>query len=129
MVKVWSKAGCVDSAVLNSIEVVDIEEKIVFPNAFTPNLDGPVSGYYDEINVYNDVFYPKYNGKIEQYELKIYSKYGVEVFRSNDINYGWNGYYNNRLMPEGVYVYIVRGMFEGNQKFLLKGDVTLLYRK
>ena len=127
--KVWSAEGCVDSAVIKDIEVVDVDEKIVFPNAFTPNIDGPVSGYYNPASVYNDVFYPKYNGKIEEYELRIYSKYGVEVFKSNNINYGWNGYFNNRLMPEGVYVYIVTVKFENNQKFQFKGDITLLHRK
>ena len=127
--KIWSNNGCTDSAVIKNVQVLDINEKIAFPNAFTPNLDGPVSGYYNPSDIYNDVFYPKYKGKIEKYELRIYSRYGVEVFKSNDILYGWNGYYNNRLMPEGVYVYIVQGMFEGNQKFQLKGDVTLLYSK
>lgn len=126
--KVWSENGCVDSAVLNNIKVVDIKEKIVFPNAFTPNLDGPASGYYNPADVYNDVFYPKYKGEIEDYELRIFSKFGVEVFKSNDISYGWNGYYHNRLMPEDVYVYIVSGKFEGNQKFNFKGNVTLLHK-
>ncbi len=127
--KVWSETGCIDSAVLNNIHVIDINEKIVFPNAFTPNLDGPASGYYNPADVYNDVFYPKYKGEIEEYELRIFSKFGVEVFKSNDVSYGWNGYYQNHLMPEGVYVYIVHGKFEGNQKFNLKGDVTLLHKK
>lgn len=127
--KVWSENGCVDSAVLKNIQVINIKQKIVFPNAFTPNLNGPVSGYYNPSNIYNDVFYPKYKGEIEEYELKIFSKFGLEVFKSNDISYGWNGYYQNRLMPEGVYIYIVRGKFGGNQKFNIKGDVTLLYKK
>ena len=126
--KIWSENGCVDSAVINNIKVVDINEKIVFPNAFTPNMDGPVSGYYNPADVYNDVFYPKYKGEIEEYELRIFSKFGVEVFKSNDVSYGWNGYYHNRLMPEDVYVYIVHGKFEGNQKFSFKGDVTLLHK-
>ncbi|MCF6241823.1 MAG: PKD domain-containing protein [Bacteroidales bacterium] len=127
--KIWSEDGCVDSAVLNNVKVIDINEKIVFPNAFTPNLDGPASGYYNPMDVYNDVFFPKYIGTIEEYELRIFSKFGVEVFKSNDISYGWNGYYQNRLMPEGVYVYIVHGKFEGNQKFSFKGNVTLLHKK
>ena len=128
VLKIWSESGCVDSTVFENIKVVDITDKIVFPNAFTPNINGPVSGYYNPKDIYNDVFYPKTNGKISEYDLRIYSKFGVEVFKSSDIKYGWNGYYHNRLMPEGVYVYILRGKFEGDYLFNIKGDVTLLYK-
>ena len=59
----------------------------------------------------------------------IFSKAGIEIFESTDISYGWNGYYQNRLLPEGVYLYIAAGEFEGGQKFHNKGDITILHIK
>ncbi len=127
--KVWSANNCTDSAVLNNIKVIDTKCKIAFPNAFTPNIDGAASGYYSKTDKYNDVFYPKVNAKVLDYEIRIFSKAGIEVFKSKDIAYGWNGYYQNRLLPEGVYLYIVAGEFEGGQKFYNKGNITILHKK
>lgn len=129
MLKVWSVNNCSDSVVIDNVKVVDSDGKIVLPNAFTPNLDGPSSGYYGRDDYHNDVFHPKTNTKIEDYEIRIYSKAGVEVFKSTEFSYGWNGYYQNRLLPEGVYLYIVYGEFEGGKKFYKKGNVTILHKK
>lgn len=129
MLKVWSENNCSDSAIINNVKVVNSIGKIVFPNAFTPNLDGPSSGYYGRDDYHNDVFHPKTNAKIEKYEIRIYSKAGGEVFRSNEFSYGWNGYYQNHLLPEGVYLYIVSGEFEGGTKFYKKGNLTLLHKR
>jgi len=128
MLKVWSVNNCSDSAIINNVKVVNSDDKIVLPNAFTPNLDGPASGYYGKDN-YNDVFHPKTNATIEDYEIRIYSKAGVAVFKSTEFSYGWNGYYQNRLLPEGVYLYIVYGKFEGGKKFYKKGNVTILHKR
>ena len=127
--KIWTKNDCVDSTVIENIKVVNASGKIVFPNAFTPNTEGSSSGYYSKINYHNDIFYPKANAKVENYEIRIFSKAGVEVFKSTDILYGWNGYYHNRLLPEGVYPYIASGIFEGGQKFYKKGNITILHKK
>jgi len=127
--KVWTENDCMDSTVIENIKVVNASGKIALPNAFTPNTEGPSSGYYSNINYHNDIFYPKANAKIENYEMRIFSKAGVEVFKSTDILFGWNGYYHNRLLPEGVYPYIVSGVFEGGQIFYKKGNVTILHKK
>ena len=129
VLKVKTKNDCIDSAVINNIKVINAKGKIVFPNAFTPNLDGASSGYYSITDKHNDIFYPKTNIKVSNFKIRIFSKAGIEVFKSTDILYGWNGYYQNRLLPEGVYIYIAAGEFEGGQKFHNKGDITILHRK
>jgi len=129
VLKVWSENGCKDSAVIEKIKVVKPKDKILFPNAFTPSIEGPSSGYYSNVNYHNDIFYPKVNAKVSSYEIRIYSKAGGEIFKSTDILYGWNGYYRNRLLPQGVYLYIASGEFEGGQKFYKKGNVTILHKK
>lgn len=129
VLKVWTENGCMDSTIIENIKVVNTNGKIVLPNAFTPNTEGPSSGYYNKVDYHNNIFFPIVNAKIESFEIRIFSKAGIQVFKSIDILYGWNGYYQNRLLPQGVYLYIVSGEFEGGQKFYEKGNVTILHRK
>ena len=73
-----NEIGCVDKA------CVDIENKydifIYVPNVFTPeNHDG-----------LNDEFIVT-SLNIENYDLKIFNRWGQMVFRSNDANKHWDG--------------------------------------
>ena len=124
--KTWSKNSCYDSTIVSTVKVINANSKIVFPTAFTPSTAGPLSGYYNNNDYHNDIFHPITNTATPKYNLKIFSKAGVLVFETNDINIGWDGYYHNRKLPEGVYPYIASGEFENKQKFLKKGDVTIV---
>jgi len=127
VLKVWTKNDCVDSTVIEDVEVISSKGKIILPTAFTPNTLGASSGYYNKADYQNHIFYPKVDTKLKNYKLKVFSRAGIEIFKSDNILFGWNGYYNNRLLPVGVYVYIVSGEFEGGQKFYKKGNVTVLH--
>ncbi|WMJ72172.1 PKD domain-containing protein [Cytophagaceae bacterium ABcell3] len=98
--------------------------RLVMPNAFTPRVGG--SGGNAVGTGLNDVFSPGFFTGVEEYELLIFNKWGSLIFESNDINIGWDGYYDNRLCEEGVYVYKVKVRYiNGNVQEIL-GDVTLL---
>lgn len=129
VLKTWTEQNCVDSFKIKDIEVKNIETVILFPNAFCPNPDGPSSGNYSNREIHNDIFHPVVKDEITEYHLKIYSKEGGLVFESNDVNIGWDGYYQKQRMPEGVYPYLVTGKFDGGRSFLKKGNVTIIYRK
>ncbi len=60
------------------------------------------------------------------YQLRIFSRRGILIFESNDVNFGWDGYYKGQLCDPGVYVWKVRGNFINNRQFTKVGDVTLL---
>jgi PKD repeat protein len=122
---VSSEYGCSDSlTVINAFS--DSEYFIEFPNAFIPNPQGPTGGYYtaksDEAAL---VFHPSNSG-VSAYQLRIYSKIGILIFESNDINIGWDGYYNGQACEPGVYIWKVRGNFRNGESFIKMGDVTLL---
>jgi hypothetical protein len=51
----------------------------------------------------------------------------VLIFESNDINVGWDGYYKNKLVKQGVYVWIVEGKYSNGRPFNKSGDVTVLH--
>ena len=58
--------------------------KLFIPNTFTPNNDKN-----------NDFFKPIGFG-VDFFEMKIFDRWGKEIFHGNDINTGWNGKYQNK---------------------------------
>ncbi|MCX6257014.1 MAG: gliding motility-associated C-terminal domain-containing protein [Bacteroidia bacterium] len=68
------------------------------PNVFTPN--------NDEFNqLYQPVFPYHF---IEKVDMKIFDRWGILVFKTEDPNINWDGRYlkNNKLVTEGVYYYV-----------------------
>ncbi len=120
-----SENGCADSLIVKN----DFKGKhyfINFPNAFIPNTGGPTGGYYStKSDESAQVFHPVFSG-IAEYQLKIYSKIGILIFETNEINVGWDGYFKGQMSEPGVYVWEVRGRFVNDQPFTKRGDVTLL---
>lgn len=123
--EVWSENRCYSSILIeDAVEVFDVGF-IKFPNAFTPNPDGPSGGAYNPNDFTNDVFYPVGEG-IDEYHLEIFNKWGVFLFESKDINVGWDGYYDNKPVNEGVYVWKVTGKLNNGRPFKKVGTVLLI---
>lgn len=122
---VYSEYGCSDSLiVMNAFS--GSGNFITFPNALIPSKDGPLGGSYSlKSDEAAQVFHPSFSG-VSDYHLKIFSKLGILIFESNDINIGWDGYYNGQLSNPGVYIWKVRGKFRNGEPFIKMGDVTLL---
>jgi PKD repeat protein len=122
---VFSDLGCSDSlTVINAFSRSD--HSIGFPNAFIPNRQGPSGGYYSSKSDEGaQVFHPSYT-EVSEYQMKIFSKLGIVIFESNDINIGWDGYNDGQLCEPGVYIWKVRGKFRNGEPFIKMGDITLL---
>ncbi len=122
---VYSEFGCSDSiTVMNAFS--GSEFYINFPNAFIPNQQGPSGGYFSsKSDEAAQVFHPSFSG-VSNYQLKIFSKLGIPIFESDDINLGWDGYNKGQLCEPGVYIWKVRGKFRNGEPFVQMGDVTLL---
>lgn len=121
----WSENGCADSVTLRDA-FADKGMFIRFSNAFTPNNGGPTGGYYNtRTDEDNQIFHPVASG-VADYNLKIYSKAGLLVFESDDLQMGWDGYYKGQKCSPGVYVWKVRGTYRNGQSFVMAGDVTLI---
>ena len=120
-----SEHGCTDTLTIEN--AFSLSNYIIeFPNAFIPNPDGPSNGWYSaKSDETASVFHPLAKG-VSDYQLRIFSKNGVLLFESNDVNIGWDGYYNGRLCEPGVYIWKVRGNFINREPFIKMGDVTLL---
>jgi len=99
---------------------------IQFPNAFIPGTDGPAGGFYStKSDESARIFHPSTSG-VTEYHLKIFSKLGILIFESNDINIGWDGYNKGQPCEPGVYIWKVRGTYKNGEPFVKMGDVTLL---
>jgi gliding motility-associated-like protein len=97
-----------------STEICLRQQPIVFmPNVFTP---------FDR-NRLNDSFKPlgRYIG---HYQLYIYNRWGERIYTGNDK--AWDGTFNGKDVPEGVYLYMVRIEALDKQATMLKGNVMLL---
>ncbi|PPZ90895.1 hypothetical protein C3729_10765 [Cloacibacterium normanense] len=81
----------------NSCTAVATSAVLFIPNAFTPNQDG----YNDVWRVSNIEFFSKV-------KLKIFDKFGTQVFTAEDVSkFYWGGLYNGRLLPSGTYWYVM----------------------
>jgi gliding motility-associated-like protein len=70
------------------------------PNAFTVNSDG-----------LNEQF-RAYGTRIQQFEMRIFNRWGELIFFSDNIENGWNGWHNGVPQPMGVYSYRIDYRFE-----------------
>jgi gliding motility-associated-like protein len=94
----------------------DITNDIDMPTGFSPNGDGN-----------NDTFKPQGSALYShEYEMRIYSRWGQEVFRSTDPTVGWDGYYENKQSQTGVYAYVITYKNVFNEAKIKKGNVTLI---
>ncbi len=113
----WARVtigGCsgTDSLTVNKDCYIDI------PNIFSPNGD----------NV-NDYFYPKQflSRGVTSFKMSIFNRWGQVIFESTSLDgRGWDGRFNDKPQPQGVYVYIIDVSFGNGVKEHYTGNVTLI---
>ncbi len=121
----YSEYGCSDSLIIfNAFSGSGYY--VNFPNAFMPNPNGPSGGYYSPRSDESAFVFHPVNSGVAEYQLRIFSRLGILIFESNDINIGWDGYYKGALCEPGVYIYKVRGLYISGEPFTKMGDVTLI---
>lgn len=118
--------GCKDEIMVPGAVKAEQGGEMSFPNAFTPSPDGPSDGNYAFGDRRNYIFYPFVQKGIVEYQLQIFSRWGELLFQSNDVKKGWDGYYRDKLCPQGVYIWRVRAKFSNGHLTTQAGDVTLL---
>lgn len=87
------------------------------PNIFTPDGNGM-----------NDFFTPLISGPYDQFEIKIYNRWGKLIYGpDNDPFFQWNGKDNQgNTVSAGVYYWIVGASFQGEAYEDQRGFVTLV---
>ncbi len=125
-----STEECYDTLIHEvGIQVFEIGE-VKFPTAFLVIPGQPQEEYatsqVDKGNRY--LFYPKHES-VDEYHLEIFNRWGSKIFESFDVEKGWNGFIENILAQQGIYVWRCRGRFINGQAFDISGDVTLLHTR
>ncbi|TXC76226.1 T9SS type B sorting domain-containing protein [Luteibaculum oceani] len=97
------------------------------PTAFTPNTQGGNGGYYNKNDLNNDVFHPTADF-VNNFNMKIFNRWGELVFESNDIHRGWDGYYKGKLSQQDVYIWKITAGFVTGEVIEESGNVTLIWK-
>ncbi|HEY0109146.1 MAG TPA: gliding motility-associated C-terminal domain-containing protein, partial [Fibrella sp.] len=99
----------------DSIDVfVNVDSYVDMPNAFTPG------------SAPNAILYPSHRGLVSLKYFRVYNRWGVKVFESNDLAKGWDGTFNGEPQPMGVYVYVVEATTPTGRRFYKQGNITLI---
>ncbi len=103
--------------VCEEIEVKDVFSYFI-PNTFTPNSDGD-----------NDLFLIR-GREIDPnfFELLIYSRAGIQVFHTKDLDEGWDGTWLGEHLPTDIYSYRLRIKAKSTSKRKeIMGHIALLH--
>lgn len=110
------EGNCIENK-LAFVDVVQCENCMHIPNAFTPNKDQ-----------INDEFRVLTACLIEKFSIVIYSRFGEEVYSSDNFNLSWDGTFKGLPLNTGTFYYLIRVKFRkpDSQEEMIKGDVTLI---
>lgn len=91
------------------------ESKLLCPNAFSP---GASEGVNDEWKV-------SYKSIVD-FECHIFNRWGVKVATLTHPSQGWDGKYNGKLVPPGVYYYVIKARGADGHKYDMSGDINII---
>jgi gliding motility-associated-like protein len=91
---VVSRLGCVTAIDKVFVKVYD---KLIVPNAFSPNGDGV-----------NDLWNITAIDAFDTPRVKVMNRYGELVFESSNYAKAWDGKYKSNDLPAGVYYYVIK---------------------
>lgn len=116
VVTVYDEEGCpaVDSLLI-----------LVVPNVYAPNVIRPASSEG------NDRFTLFTREQIPMRRLVVFDRWGELVFERHDIftndpSQGWDGSFNGKETPPGVYAFVAEVEVQPGQVTVVRGDVTVI---
>ncbi len=91
--------------------------EVFIPNAFAPLSAGQ-----------NNIFRPviKNNAPVKEYKMQIFSRTGMLLFESEDIESGWDGRFDGDIVHDQVCVYTVSFRDELGFPYVRKGTITII---
>lgn len=94
------------------------DSDIICPNAFSP---GSSEGI-------NDIWKVSYKSIID-FECHIFNRWGIQVAHFSDPSQGWDGKHNGKLVPAGVYFYVIKARGADGKEYNLRGDINIINYK
>lgn len=106
--------GCSAGSDSVKVEVDPDCSHVAIPSAFSPNNDGR-----------NDFFHALNKG-VTSFNLRVYNRWGIMVFSSENPDSLWDGKLNGMEQPVGVYIWVVKAQLDDGTIVDQKGNVTLV---
>jgi gliding motility-associated-like protein len=88
------------------------------PNVFTPNGDD-----------INDWLVAKSSGLVEKVNFKLFNRYGVLLFETEEPKLNWDGTYKGKIVSPGVYFYqcdVFERRISGLEQFHISGFIHVI---
>ena len=60
------------------------------------------------------------------YYMAVFNRWGEKIFETRDINRGWDGSFQGKEAPQGVYIYLIQLKDNSGEKVVKRGTLTLL---
>jgi gliding motility-associated-like protein len=112
LVEGFSDFGCRDAEIA-TINYVPCCGFVYIPNVFSPNNDK-----------LNDIFRVHADRDVENFMFQIFDRWGKELYRTTNLNEGWNGMFKGSACDAGTYMYLVH--IKCKESKILKGDFILI---
>lgn len=118
-VQVIDRHGCENTGE-TTVTVVCGTQNFFIPNTFSPNGDGR-----------NDYFYPRGTGLDQIRSLKIFNRWGEQIFErinfpANQATAGWDGRVKGKPAASDVYIYTIELVCDNGQIFAHSGNIMLI---
>ena len=98
--------------------IENCELNIYLPNAITPGVGDGLNDYF--------CLHEKYLPMIEDFEIRIYTRWGELIYYSDDKNFKWNGEYKGRINRQIIYTYLINFTDNRGIPHQLTGSITVL---
>jgi gliding motility-associated-like protein len=90
------------------------EGKIYYPNALV------INGVNNTFNFYGPGL------ELEKSSIRLYNRWGEEIYKTSNLMNGWNGIDNNgEFVNTGVYVFIA-DIVQGKEIITIKGNISVI---
>ena len=100
------------------IQVVGCELQVVLANAITPSKNDGLNDYFCVPELQQRM--------MNDFEIRVFSRWGEQVFYSTDKNFRWNGEVNGKLPVGSVFNYVIRCTDANGKPFVFAGSLTVL---
>ena len=111
---VTNENNCTDTSELAIVNTVPLTE-VYIPNTFTPNGDN-----HNELFVVHGL-------NIKNFKMDIVDRWGALVFQTTDMYKYWDGKYNGKLIPQGIYMYSIEILGNDMKEFNKIGTIQVIY--
>ncbi|MDE6266820.1 MAG: gliding motility-associated C-terminal domain-containing protein [Muribaculaceae bacterium] len=104
--------------VSDTYEVFVGQSALLCPNAFSPGGSPGV----------NDLWKVSYKS-ITSFSCSIFNRWGVKITSFTDPSQGWDGKFKGKLVPSGVYYYVIKATGSDGKQYNLSGDINIINSK